>query len=163
MAFSANLFRPSSQNAGRSIRQFLAQCAIMGHGIARSPSVTVVVPETASAHARSLIRQDGAEIIVHGASWQEANALAESMLGTHDAFLHPFDDPLVWQGHSSMIDEVVLSAVRPDAVVLSVGGGGAPRDPCRHYQHRDLIGSDAGVRAGVPLVHATPGEKRSGH
>jgi L-serine/L-threonine ammonia-lyase len=86
--------------------------------------VTVVVPETASAHARSLIRQDGAEIIVHGASWQEANALAESMLGTHDAFLHPFDDPLVWQGHSSMIDEVVLSAVRPDAVVLSVGGGG---------------------------------------
>jgi len=86
--------------------------------------VTVVVPETTSERAKSLIRQDGAEIIVHGASWQEANALAESMIGTHDAFLHPFDDPLVWQGHSSMIDEVVLASLRPDAVVVSVGGGG---------------------------------------
>jgi len=86
--------------------------------------VTVVVPQTTSEHAKALIRQYDAEVIVHGASWQEANALAQSMIGTHDAFLHPFDDPLLWQGHSSMIDEVVRSGVTPDAVVLSVGGGG---------------------------------------
>ncbi|MFI4889931.1 MAG: pyridoxal-phosphate dependent enzyme [Steroidobacterales bacterium] len=86
--------------------------------------VAVVVPETTTARARALIRQEDAEIIVHGASWQEANALAQSMVTRTDAFLHPFDDPLLWQGHASMIDEVAAAGVKPDAVVLSVGGGG---------------------------------------
>jgi L-serine/L-threonine ammonia-lyase len=86
--------------------------------------VTVVVPETASARARELIAREGAEIVVHGASFQEANALAQSMLGATDAFIHPFDDPLLWEGHASMIDEVARAGLRPDAVVLSAGGGG---------------------------------------
>jgi len=86
--------------------------------------VIVVVPETTTERAKNLIRQEGAELMVHGASWQEANALACSMVGETDAFLHPFDDPLLWQGHATMIDEVVRAGLKPDAVVLSVGGGG---------------------------------------
>ncbi|PHV35382.1 serine dehydratase [Janthinobacterium sp. BJB312] len=86
--------------------------------------VIVVVPETTSERARALIAQEGAEVIVHGAAWQEANALAQSMLTPQDAFLHPFDDPLLWQGHAGMIDEVASAGLKPDAVVLSVGGGG---------------------------------------
>jgi L-serine/L-threonine ammonia-lyase len=86
--------------------------------------VTVVVPETTSLRARELIAREGAGIVVHGASFQEANALAQSMLGEADAFIHPFDDPLLWQGHSTMIDEVARAGLQPDAVVLSVGGGG---------------------------------------
>jgi L-serine/L-threonine ammonia-lyase len=86
--------------------------------------VIVVVPETTTERAKNLIRQEGAELMVHGASWQEANALACSMVGETDAFLHPFDDPLLWQGHATMIDEVARAGLKPDAVVLSVGGGG---------------------------------------
>jgi len=86
--------------------------------------VTVVVPETASARARELIAREGAEVVVHGASFQEANALAQAMLGATDAFIHPFDDPLLWEGHASMIDEVARAGLVPDAVLLSVGGGG---------------------------------------
>ena len=86
--------------------------------------VTVVVPETTSARARELLLQEGAEVIVHGASWQEANALAQSRVGAADAFLHPFDDALLWRGHATMIDEVYAAGLKPDAVVLSVGGGG---------------------------------------
>lgn len=86
--------------------------------------VIVVVPETSSARARTLIAEEGAEVIVHGAAWQEANALAQAMRTPQDAFLHPFDDPLLWQGHASMIDEVAGAGLKPDAVVLSVGGGG---------------------------------------
>ena len=86
--------------------------------------VVVVVPETTTERAKALIVQEGAEVIVHGASWQEANALAESMVTDADAMLHPFDDPLVWEGHASLVDEVVSSGIRPDAIVLSVGGGG---------------------------------------
>jgi L-serine/L-threonine ammonia-lyase len=86
--------------------------------------VTVVVPETTSERAKQLLTLEGAEVIVHGASWQEANALAQSMLKDSDAFLHPFDNPLLWSGHASMVDEVAATGNKPDAVLLSVGGGG---------------------------------------
>ena len=91
---------------------------------AESVPVVVVVPETTTDRAKALIQQEGAEVVVHGSSWQEANALALSMVKESDAFLHPFDDPLIWQGHASLVDEVVRSGVKPDVVVLSVGGGG---------------------------------------
>ncbi|MDC8758209.1 pyridoxal-phosphate dependent enzyme [Janthinobacterium fluminis] len=86
--------------------------------------VVVVVPETTTERAKALIRAEGAELIVHGAAWHEANALAQSMVTPTDAFLHPFDDALLWQGHASMIDEVAQAGFKPDAVLLSVGGGG---------------------------------------
>jgi L-serine/L-threonine ammonia-lyase len=89
-----------------------------------SVQVVVVVPETTTDRAKALIKQEGAELVVHGSSWQEANALALSMVKESDAFLHPFDDPLIWKGHASLVDEVVRSGVKPDVVVLSVGGGG---------------------------------------
>ena len=85
--------------------------------------VTVVVPETTAQRAKELIVQQGAEVIVHGASWTEANALAQSLLTQHDVFIHPFDHPLLWEGIIPMIDEVIADGVTPDAVVLSVGGG----------------------------------------
>ena len=84
----------------------------------------VVVPETTSARARDLLARAGAEVCVHGLSFQEANAHAQSLLGSQDAFIHPFDDPLLWEGHASMIDEVARAGLRPGAVVLAVGGGG---------------------------------------
>ncbi|MGB9089020.1 MAG: pyridoxal-phosphate dependent enzyme [Pseudomonas farsensis] len=87
-------------------------------------AVTVVVPETTSERARELLRLEEAKLVVHGSSWQEANAHAQTLLGPGDAFIHPFDDPLLWAGHASMVDEVAASGLKPDAVVLSVGGGG---------------------------------------
>ncbi len=89
-----------------------------------SAPVLIVVPETTSELAKALIRREGAEVVVHGESWQEANELAESTVGESDVLVHPFDDPLVWQGHSTLIDEVAGSGIKPGAVVVSVGGGG---------------------------------------
>lgn len=86
--------------------------------------VTVVVPQTTTQRAKELIRQEGGDVIVHGASWQEANEMAQSLLGARDVSLHPFDDPLVWAGHATVIDEVARCGVKPDAIVVSVGGGG---------------------------------------
>ena len=86
--------------------------------------VTVVVPQTTTERAIRLIRQEGAEVIIHGASWQEANALAQSLVTASDAFIHPFDDPLLWEGHATLIDEAARRGAKPGAVVLSVGGGG---------------------------------------
>jgi L-serine/L-threonine ammonia-lyase len=86
--------------------------------------VTVVVPETTPDVAKHLIRQEGADLVVHGASWQEANAHALERIDAGAAFIHPFDDPLIWQGHATVIDEVHRAGLRPDVVVLAVGGGG---------------------------------------
>lgn len=87
--------------------------------------VTVVVPETTPLIARSRIEAEGAKVIVHGTSWAEANTysleLAEERRALH---VHPFDHPLLWEGHSSLIDEVVEEGYIPDVIVLSVGGGG---------------------------------------
>jgi len=114
----------------RGARRFIsssggnAGIAVAYAGRCLSVPVVVVVPETTSEKAKALIQQEGAEIMVHGASWQEANAFALSLVEKPDAFLHPFDDPLIWRGHSSLVDEVAAAGVKPDAVVLSVGGGG---------------------------------------
>lgn len=116
--------------AARGARRFVsssggnAGLAVAYAGRHLSIPVTVVVPTSTTERAKELLRQEGAEVRVHGASWQEANALAQSLLTDSDAFLHPFDDPLLWNGHASMIDEVAASGMKPDAVVLSVGGGG---------------------------------------
>lgn len=101
-----------------------AGIAVAYAGRKLSIPVVVVVPETTTERARMLIRAQGAKLIVHGSAWHEANALAQSMLGEDDAFLHPFDDALLWQGHATLIDEVAGAGMKPDAIVLSVGGGG---------------------------------------
>ena len=86
---------------------------------------TIVVPESTGERAKELIRTEGAEVIVHGESWVEAHALAlDIQAKTGAAYLHPFDDPVIWAGHATMIEEVVESGLRPDALVVSVGGGG---------------------------------------
>lgn len=84
----------------------------------------VVVPKTTSTRAIELLQLEEANVVVYGSSWQEANDHALSLMQDTDAFLHPFDNPLLWKGHSSMIDEVISDGFIPDAVVLSVGGGG---------------------------------------
>lgn len=117
-------------HVARGARRFVsssggnAGLAVAYAGRKLSVPVTVVVPETTSERAKELLRLDDAEVIVHGASWQEANELAVSLVGESDAFIHPFDDPLLWQGHATLVDEVFRSGLEPDAIVLSVGGGG---------------------------------------
>jgi L-serine/L-threonine ammonia-lyase len=86
--------------------------------------VTVVVPESTPERSVELIKQQNAEVIVDGKIWQEAHQFAMNLLGPNIFYIHPFDNPLLWQGHASMIDEVVHDGLEPDVVILSVGGGG---------------------------------------
>ncbi|MEM7262274.1 MAG: pyridoxal-phosphate dependent enzyme [Planctomycetota bacterium] len=86
--------------------------------------VTVVVPSTTPEFMREQLRAESAEVLEHGDAWDEAHAhalrLAEQRSG---AVLHPFDDPEIWAGHSTVITEDE-DARRPDAVLVAVGGGG---------------------------------------
>ena len=137
-------------HAARGARRLLsssggnAGLAVAWAGRALGLPVTVVVPETTGERARQLIRRLGAELVVHGRSWMEANEHLQGLLGPGDAFIHPFDDPLLWQGHAGMIEEAAAQGPRPDAVVLSVGGGGLM---CGVLQGMHAVGW-----ADVPLV-----------
>lgn len=104
----------SGGNAGISV-------AYMGQ-ILNIP-VTIVVPKTTSLKAIDLMLQQGAEVIVEGDSWVEANELALSFVDENAVYIHPFDDQYLWDGVANIIDEVIAEGVYPDAVVLSVGGG----------------------------------------
>lgn len=101
-----------------------AGIAVAYSGRKLSVPVTVVVPQSTSDRAIELIKQECAAVIVQGESWQEAHAFALGMTAEDRVCIHPFDDPLLWQGHATLIDEVAETGLRPDAVVLSVGGGG---------------------------------------
>jgi L-serine/L-threonine ammonia-lyase len=106
--------------------------------------VLVVVPESTLEWPKTLMRRQGAEVLVHGKSWMEANEHLASLRRPGDAFIHPFDDPLLWDGHASMIAEAASQGPKPDAVVLSVGGGG--------LMSGVLQGMHAAGWADVPLV-----------
>jgi len=104
----------SGGNAGISV-------AYMGNKL--SIPVTVFVPQTTSSQAINLMQQENAEVFVHGKSWVEANDLALTYVNSEAVYIHPFDDQYLWEGVAHIIDEVISDGVRPDAVILSVGGG----------------------------------------
>ncbi|WWH98932.1 pyridoxal-phosphate dependent enzyme [Erwinia aphidicola] len=101
----------------------------------------VVVPETTTERAKHLLSIEGAEVIVHGSMWSEANERAQSLRGNDDVFIHPFDDPLLWQGHASMIDEVLAllygkkipAAGLKNVLVIVCGGSTTTVDALKNF------------------------------
>lgn len=88
-------------------------------------AVTIVVPTSTSSRAKELIRGEAATLVVQGTSWDDAHAYAVEFARSQQAvYIHPFDDPIVWSGHASMIREIAEEGIRPGAIVASVGGGG---------------------------------------
>ncbi|MEM6269651.1 MAG: pyridoxal-phosphate dependent enzyme [Bacteroidota bacterium] len=87
--------------------------------------VKVVVPESTAAFMRNKIAALGAEVEVHGEAWDEAHAYTERLAReTGAVYVPPFDDPLLWEGHATIMAECARQIAEPDAVVVSVGGGG---------------------------------------
>ncbi|HYD81292.1 MAG TPA: pyridoxal-phosphate dependent enzyme [Paucimonas sp.] len=111
---------PSGGNAG-----FAAAVA----GAALGVRTTIVVPQTTSETVRGKIRAIGADVVVHGAAWIEANEEALRMCRAPGTlYVPPFDHPDIWDGNATLIDEAVAQAREShagfDAVICSVGGGG---------------------------------------
>lgn len=112
---ATNLVSSSGGNAG---------LAVAYSGRKLGMPVTVVVPKTTKKRAIDLIESESARVIVTGENWDEAHAYASELVAKDTAYIHPFDDPDLWEGHSTVIDEISQTDLKPDAIVLSVGGGG---------------------------------------
>ncbi|NWZ24697.1 SDSL protein, partial [Asarcornis scutulata] len=87
---------------------------------------TVVVPSSTGPGTVRRLQELGATVEVCGKVWDEANRRALQLADTPGwVSVHPFDHPLVWQGHASLVQELKDSLeAKPDAIVLAVGGGG---------------------------------------
>jgi L-serine/L-threonine ammonia-lyase len=110
-----HLICPSGGNAG-----FAAAVA----GAALEVKTTILVPETTSENVREAIRSIGAELMVIGQTWDEANQVAIKMSQADGAvYVPPFDHPDIWDGNATLIDELAKK-IEFDVVICSVGGGG---------------------------------------
>jgi L-serine/L-threonine ammonia-lyase len=89
----------------------------------------IVVPTTTKTLMIAKLKLLGAEVHQIGANWAEADQFLRKTLLAKDpdgVYVPPFDHPWVWDGASSIIDELVeqMPGVTIDAIVCSVGGGG---------------------------------------
>ncbi len=127
------------RGVGRLVQQSAAEgakaivCASGGNAgfaathaaIALGLPVAIVLPMTTSAAVAERLAARGAEVLRHGGVWDEAHEFALKLAAERGAaYVHPFDHPLLWTGHATLIDEVVEAGLAFDAVVTAVGGGG---------------------------------------
>ena len=102
--------------------------------------VEVFVPTTTMELMVRKIKSKGAEVTIGGENWNEADERARKAVKEAPGALYcpPFDNPLIWKGNSSIVDEIAMQMNKfslyeshgvafPDAIILSVGGGGLLR------------------------------------
>lgn len=89
---------------------------------------TIIVPSSSPQLVVQRLQDQGATVKITGKVWDDANAEALRMADVEGlTYVPPFDHPLLWEGHASVITEVACSlgpGVKPGVVVVSVGGGG---------------------------------------
>ncbi|XP_008291605.1 serine dehydratase-like [Stegastes partitus] len=89
---------------------------------------TIIIPSSSPQLVVQRLQDEGATVKIVGKVWDEANAEALRVAEAEGlTYVPPFDHPLLWQGHASLIAEVAASlgpSVKPGAVLVSVGGGG---------------------------------------
>jgi len=70
-------------------------------------------------------RAYGAEVVLHGNIWDEANEKAKELVRTEGlTYVHPFDDAQLIAGQGTLGLEIVQDWPTVDAVVVPIGGGG---------------------------------------
>lgn len=99
---------------------------------------TVVVPNATKQRMVEKIKDTGAKVIINGAHWKEADTFLKSSVmnqidnnSIEPIYVHPFDNPQIWEGHSTLVDEMIESLQSQNVplqkvkgIVCSVGGGG---------------------------------------
>jgi threonine dehydratase len=91
------------------------------HGI----KAVVVMAENATRSKVEATRGYGAEVVLHGTIWDEANEKAKQLVADRGlTYVHPFDDLQLIAGQGTLGLEVVRDWPDADALVVPIGGGG---------------------------------------
>ena len=95
------------------------------HATKRGIRAVIVMPLTTPLVKVTATRDFGAEVVLHGANYDEA--FAEAMRQCDEqglTFIHPFDDPDVMAGQGTIGLELLEQVPQLEAVVVPIGGGG---------------------------------------
>jgi len=91
------------------------------HGI----RAVVCMAENATPAKVAATRGYGAEVVLHGTIWDEANEKAKELVRTEGlTYVHPFDDEQLIAGQGTLGLEIVQDWPDVDAVIVPIGGGG---------------------------------------
>lgn len=91
------------------------------HGI----RAVVCMAENATPAKIAATKGYGAEVVLHGTIWDEANEKAKELVRTEGlTYVHPFDDAQLIAGQGTLGLEIVQDWPEVDAVVVPIGGGG---------------------------------------
>ncbi len=67
----------------------------------------------------------GADVVLHGTIWDEANEKAQELVRTEGlTYVHPFDDEQLIAGQGTLGLEIMEDWPEVDAVIVPIGGGG---------------------------------------
>lgn len=85
----------------------------------------VVMAENATPAKVAATRSYGAEVVLHGTIWDEADARALELAARQGlTYVHPFDDPDLIAGQATVGLEIAADVPDADVVVVPIGGGG---------------------------------------
>ena len=85
----------------------------------------VVMAANATPSKIAATRGYGAEVVLHGTIWDEANDKAKALVRERGyTYIHPFDDLQLIAGQGTLGLEVVRDWPEVDAIVVPIGGGG---------------------------------------
>jgi threonine dehydratase len=95
------------------------------HATKRGIRAVIVMPLTTPLVKVTATRDFGAEVVLHGANYDEAFHEAIRLCAEQDlTFIHPFDDPAVMAGQGTIGLELLEQVPLLEAVVVPIGGGG---------------------------------------
>ena len=86
---------------------------------------TIVMPEATPLTKVSGVKYYGAEVVLHGANFDEAYAYATQFAKENNkTFIHPYADDDVIAGQGTLALEILDNVKDIDTVVIPIGGGG---------------------------------------
>jgi threonine dehydratase len=95
------------------------------HATARGIRSVIVMPLPTPLVKVTATQRFGAEVILHGANYDEAYSEARRLCEEQAlTFIHPFDDPAVIAGQGTIGLEMLEQVPRMEAIVVPIGGGG---------------------------------------
>ena len=95
------------------------------HATKRGIRAVIVMPLTTPLVKVTATRNFGADVVLHGANYDEAYAEARRQCDLQGlTFIHPFDDPDVMAGQGTIGLELLEQVSQLGAVVVPIGGGG---------------------------------------
>src|SRR5581483_1568645 len=91
------------------------------HGI----HAVVCMAENATPSKIAATKAYGAEVVLHGQIWDDANEKAKQLVAQCGyTYIHPFDDPQLVAGQGTLGLEIYEDFPEADVVVVPIGGGG---------------------------------------